>query len=718
MQRRTFGRSALAVLVAGLALCTLVPGARAEPVPGLHLENLVPARSLAFLALEDIGTWEARVERLALVKMVNDPEMRPFVDPLKEDLKALLKGGPGKESPLPPVVFEVLRALAGLRGQVGVALVGFDPERGPSIAGALDFGDRLGDFVAFLGRMKEQMADEMHVTAETKDGRLWWTIGDPAKPAAFATTLRTSVLVSTDRSWVESVVTADGAAAAGSLGEGEGFRRAREGAGGGETALFAYANVPGILDLATKEVGPDARRVMDALGVDTMKSAAYSMSFRGDGILDTILVDAPGAKHGILPMLKMRPATRKGLALAPANAFAYEESTFPLSTLAGNVREILTRIDPAMQDKMDQALAQAREATGVDVEKDLLGALADDLAYHIAIPTTGGLFPEVVVSVAVKDPAAFETTFSKAVDGLLEHVGRSEEVSGRQRVIDWKGRKLHVIDLQATQGDDPIPFTPTWTMLGDRWVATLVPHTMKELLLRLDAGEKGLEGQEDFQSLVAAGPKGAGGVSYVDLQAVLALLYDTGVPLLQTVAKPNVLQQVPVRLDWAMLPPTRTMRPYFRSIGMFSECDGQTLKFAVHSPVGYVLPVMLVAGVAATFGMRRGGSGISPELVVEPVPEGDESLGLVADLQARQLLMTVHAYYVATGRLPASLRVLLQEKNPASDDPWLEDLGNDPWGSPWEYVVKDAAKGGFEVRSYGKDTVPNTADDVVVVSGE
>ena len=79
--------------------------------------------------------------------------------------------------------------------------------------------------------------------------------------------------------------------------------------------------------------------------------------------------------------------------------------------------------------------------------------------------------------------------------------------------------------------------------------------------------------------------------------------------------------------------------------------------------------------------------------------------------------VAVVSYRVATGRLPASLRVLLQEKNPAGD-PWLDELGNDPWDSPWEYVVKDAAKGEFEIRSYGKDKVPNTTDDVVVAGGD
>ena len=164
---RFFGRSAIAVLAAGLVLCTLVPGARAEPAPALHLESLVPSRSLAFLSLEDVGSWQARVERLAIVKMMQDPEMRAFAGPIEEDLKKMMEGGPGKESPVPPIVLEALKALTGLRGQVGVALVDFASDRGPVVAGALDFGDKLSDFVAFLKRMKEEMGDVMPVRTES-----------------------------------------------------------------------------------------------------------------------------------------------------------------------------------------------------------------------------------------------------------------------------------------------------------------------------------------------------------------------------------------------------------------------------------------------------------------------------------------------------------------------------------------------------------------------
>jgi hypothetical protein len=223
--------------------------------------------------------------------------------------------------------------------------------------------------------------------------------------------------------------------------------------------------------------------------------------------------------------------------------------------------------------------------------------LADDLSYYVGMPETGGLYPEVVVSLGVKDPAAFEKAAQKAVDGLLQTAGRDEHVTGRQRVVEWHGKRLYMVELQGVRRRDMVPFTPTWAILDGRWVITLVPHAMKELILRTEQGGKGLADQEDVVSILRGAPEKATSLGYVDLQALLTLLYDTAVPLLQTAAKPNLLQ-APVRLDWSMLPPTRAVRPYLRSMGTHSHVEGDAFVAQVDSPMGYMLPLAMAAGAS------------------------------------------------------------------------------------------------------------------------
>ena len=68
------------------------------------------------------------------------------------------------------------------------------------------------------------------------------------------------------------------------------------------------------------------------------------------------------------------------------------------------------------------------------------------------------------------------------------------------------------------------------------------------------------------------------------------------------------------------------------------------------------------------------------------------------------------------GRLPARLSDLAREKN-VDGDPYLRAVPSDPWGRPYSYAVLVARTGRYDLRSYGPDGLPATADDVVSRAG-
>jgi hypothetical protein len=234
---------------------------------------------------------------------------------------------------------------------------------------------------------------------------------------------------------------------------------------------------------------------------------------------------------------------------------------------------------------------------------------------------------------------------------------------------------------------------------------------MKELILRSEAGGKGLAGEEDFASILRQAPEGATGLGYIDTQALMTLIYDTAVPSLQTALKENFLDKSPVKLDLAMLPATRTVRPYLRSVGIHSRADGESIAMSVDSPVGYILPTMVVASAVAFMATVRRPHGMPPDFVDDNGP-GDEASVMVADLQVQAIVDAVRKYQATNRSLPTSLGQLIQETNPANASPWIDKIPNDPWGGAYEYVVSDRARGQFVVRSAGPDRIPGTADDI------
>jgi hypothetical protein len=367
-------------------------------------------------------------------------------------------------------------------------------------------------------------------------------------------------------------------------------------------------------------------------------------------------------------------------------------------------------IEPDAVEEMDEFLGQARAATGVDIEKELLPALSGESADYLAFPATGGLYPEYVLFLGVKDASTFEPLFEKAVAGLCGAVTEEGDVVASQRTVEYRGVRMHVVDLHEARGDDPFPFTPTWAMLRGRLALTLVPHTMKELVLRSaeTTAPVGLAGEEDFRSLLAVAPRDHGGMGYYDLQALLSLVYDTGVPLAQTLVKRNMIP-VPVRIDLAALPATRTIRPHLRSLGVWFTGDDAGARVSMHAQVPFSGVLFVGMAAAAFVAMERAearerfeearGEAVAPT----PMGSGSEETELLLEDVADKVL----AKGREMGELPASLDVLV---GPGKA---LSALPRDTWGTALRYKAVDRSEGVFELRSAGPNRTFGDADDVV-----
>lgn len=83
-----------------------------------------------------------------------------------------------------------------------------------------------------------------------------------------------------------------------------------------------------------------------------------------------------------------------------------------------------------------------------------------------------------------------------------------------------------------------------------------------------------------------------------------------------------------------------------------------------------------------------------------------------AAMQARNFAQALDAVRRRTDALPERLDALVAE-DPITKEPYMEPVPDDPWGTPYRYVVRDARRGRFEVRSAGPDRAFDTDDDVV-----
>lgn len=701
-------RLRLPIAFAALAsLTTLLPCGFAEPRDGWDLAARVPASTIAFVGLEDLHLARQRFEATALGRMAKDPSMQAFMEPLTQALSEMT--GPDI---LPPFVTDLLKHLEHLRGQLAVAFVGMSPANGePLLAASLDFGAHVGDFAQFLQRLLGELGgDDLKVQVGEAGGRPVWTVSIRRGPTLTATTVDTTFLVATSATLLQDI--AGGGASTGTLAASADYQAVGKKLAADGLALRLYANVPAALaTFAGDWEGPE-RRMADAIGLDTVKALAYGMSFSGDGFRDSLVIHTPGADHGLMTMFHMPALSRARLLdLVPANAFACEEGNVDLSGVLPAIRKLAAVFDPDAAAELDQGLAEVSKQLGVDVEQDLLGGLSGAMGWYAGLPQGGGLFPEVALMLTVKDPAAYEQVLVKLWEGVAGIVNEEGDVLMRPRVLELDGQRLHLIELQAGRGDDVIPFTPSWTLLGDRLVLTLVPYTLREIVWRAknptEAGG-GIQTQEDFKALWAAKPAAAGSFGYVDLQAIMSLLYDTGVPLLQAAVKPNMLEKagLPFTPDWALLPPARQMRKYFRSMAWTETFNRDGMELTLHSPVP-LLPILVGIGAGAALAFRSVAMPMreieigEPDVIVVPEEGSGETQAQLEDL-ARY----VKLYVLERGEMPAALGDLVKAG-------MIDAVPVDAWGNEVRLVVVDAATRAFRVVSAGPDGSLKTDDDLV-----
>ena len=128
-----------------------------------------------------------------------------------------------------------------------------------------------------------------------------------------------------------------------------------------------------------------------------------------------------------------------------------------------------------------------------------------------------------------------------------------------------------------------------------------------------------------------------------------------------------------------------------------------------------VAPVaaLLVASAGCAQGQARAPARAEARADAAPAERLMDVHTPIADRDARRIDLAIHRYAKdRAGRLPASLAALVTDKSPDGDS-YLPAVPADPWGRPYAYAVLSSRLGTYDLRSYGPDLLPGTADDVV-----
>jgi hypothetical protein len=293
----------------------------------------------------------------------------------------------------------------------------------------------------------------------------------------------------------------------------------------------------GYIDLAglTKVIAgfrPEAAKLIDELGLASLKSLTFHSGFDGPAELGLVQLDVGTARKGILRLLSKDKFTLADLPPMPADITSFSADSLEVSQLypvvVQAVESVVRIFAPDQAQQVKNVLKQAEQTIGVNIGEDIFGVLGSTVVQYNAW-AEGPLGLGQVTLIKVKDADKLEKSLAKLFKGL----NNFPNVSVKLKTSKYHGVKLHQIHGQA-QGPPGTSFPlfafslPTYAIHKDWLLISQYPQPIQGFILR-DAGElPAWKPSAEVQKALASFPKEVIGVSVSDprpgLKLVLSLL--------------------------------------------------------------------------------------------------------------------------------------------------------------------------------------------------
>ncbi|MFQ5844091.1 MAG: hypothetical protein ACE5JG_03805, partial [Planctomycetota bacterium] len=471
-----------------LLLVVVSVGAQEPPERPQNLASLLPEGTLLVVETDDLGGWAVKARESALGRICSDPEMQAFLRPLHESV--------GK-------AIQSLTALANPFAAVGLSwndFGGIDVRRfGFAVVDLSTQWSPLPDLVLTLqlrqgaDKAKKILANLQNAGAQF--GLAVEAIEIRGRPVShlqhegldlFTSAAGDRVILTTRKTRMEQLYAALDDGNAESLAASPRFRTILRHMEVDRRGLLVYADlergIEQIVSLLTRGRPPsqaEAARFLAVSGFDQLEALAVADAPLGTGYRSEIAVTFR-KKKGLLDLYDTGAADHRFARHAPRNALLYGGEKLDLGRLWDRLAAFAVAVEPRAKEERDRVLAEAKETLGTDLRRDLLGSLGDQWGGYVAAPPGGGLIPDVVVFCSLRDRARAERSVDALVAGL-SGLARRERVAVQRRVAEFRGNKIHTLEL--THRRDPVPIAPSWAFADDFVVVGLVPQSVKHALM-------------------------------------------------------------------------------------------------------------------------------------------------------------------------------------------------------------------------------------------
>ncbi|MFA6959904.1 MAG: hypothetical protein WC205_04025 [Opitutaceae bacterium] len=531
--------------------------------PTVPLVNLVDDQTLVAVSVTDAPALLRGWDASPLATTWNDPQVVKFLAPLREKLKVEEWDADAKAA----TGLTVREVFSLAEGEVLIALPTMDltkleaDKAMPPVVLALELGSHQAKLEKIIAdsRAKNPESEETEifsgVTVHNEVSKPKTTAeseaADEDAPAAAPRRISWAIV---DGVWVlcpdkQRVFAFIDALKQGglpnALGKSERFLRTRQRTG--EAQGLTYVNFPAIypllrdLSMAAKEkskaegkpspMGVDADAIVNALGLDAVGEIYFALHTDTQATrLDAGFVYTE--ERGLLKLLAYLPGPAAQPEWVPAKWVSVSTSRFSMVKAYAGLEELLDGISPVLSGLAQGQIRAFNKKLGLDLKRDLIGSLGDDLVSSYAVPP--GLEPGSVPAWTEMDQffalsLADEETFTKCVEALKKLAGPAAAQMFTER--EYLGNKLYTLNVPARPDAKPVRGF-TYAIANRTFLIGIgSPATVENALQGMASGDGGFWKREDVKAALVDLPPEAGSVQVQDIRVIMASIVQTAVQM-------------------------------------------------------------------------------------------------------------------------------------------------------------------------------------------
>lgn len=590
-------RAGLGLAVAASLLFLVGPAEPRDRAAGEQLARWVPANTYAYLTVPCVKDARAAFKRSAFCKLWNDPEVQTAAEPTRKALDEKWDEFEKEFEKNAGLSFD--DAVEVLDGELSVALVGLPRKNeGPDkieVLLALDTGDHKDRAAKLLAQGTEELKKQDASYKESAYDFKGYSITTLAgQDATFRWTfVGSTVLLGTGQAAFEEALTAASSGRQACLADDPQFTKVRAEAGKGKENVFFYLNARDLLALYEPDMSEEAMRALSGLGLSDARGVGVAVGMDGDDVVDSAYVLAPEPRKGLLQAISLAPAPPRDLSLVPKDAVAAMYFHLdPAQTWDDVLAAVRTVSGPEESKQVDDAIARMEEESGIRVRQDLVASLGSGWVSYSAFPEAGGIYPDSVTSVDLKDPARFEA----CVEAVAQR-GKWKVTS-----LQFQGETIRYLTgiewAVGGPGRSPTVEYPLAFLVRDGVLHfSNSVHALKRLVARAHDHGAAID-QNPLWQASAARVGTCGGLLYYDFAKLFTVGYNTIAPIGEYFQ--GFLNQAGVPLDLARLPLGETLAKYVSASVTTISGDKEGIRIDSRSSIGLsITGVMGTAVVAA-----------------------------------------------------------------------------------------------------------------------